>query len=110
MCDEEDLDLDDLLNRPGNRYRLKEKEVELEIEALRNLNEKLLSMKQDPHFHVEKSFERIFNQLELRRVEVKQTFETQINEYYDQLRKNLEYVDQKIFSELECGMLIQVRV
>ncbi|CAF0778945.1 unnamed protein product [Brachionus calyciflorus] len=100
VCDEEDVNIDNLLSRPINLYKLKEKELESEIENFRNLNDKLVSMKHDPNFHVEKSFERILNQLELRRAEVKKCFEAQINKYYDTLRKNVEDKKQSILNEI----------
>ena len=66
MCDEEYLDVESVLNLPANRFRLKEKQTEQEIENLKILSDKLNTLKQDSHFYFEKSFERIFNDLDLR--------------------------------------------
>ena len=100
MCDEEDLDLDDLLNRPGNRYRLKEKELESKIENLRYLNHKYIAISQEPYFHAEKSFERILNELETRREEMRRNFDKQLNEYYDDLRQSVESKKQFVLNEI----------
>lgn len=43
-----------------------------------------------PWFLCQKSFERIFKELETIRVEVKKNFETKQNKFYDSLRKNLK--------------------
>ena len=40
MCEEEDLDIQSVLNLPANRLRLKQKQIELEIENLKNLSGK----------------------------------------------------------------------
>ena len=90
MCDEEDLNIQDVLERPVNRLRLKEKKLELKFQDLQNLSEKLTSIKRDPRFFVESSFEKILNELDLRREEIKQSVNTQIDEHYMKLRKNLE--------------------
>ena len=108
MCDKEDLDVNNFLNRPENRFILKEKELELEIENLRLLNQKLFTIKQDPRFYVEKSFDRIFNELELRKEEVKKSFDTQINEYYDNIRKNLEYKQQSIINDINENLIEKI--
>ena len=52
ICGDEDLNIEEILNRPRNRLRLKEKELGLEMESLRNLNEKSSTIKQDPSFYV----------------------------------------------------------
>ncbi|CAF1048857.1 unnamed protein product [Brachionus calyciflorus] len=90
MCEDEDLIVQDILNKPRNRLRLKERELEIEIENMRKLNEKISSAKQNPSQYVEKSYERIFNQLELRKDEVKRELNKEIDDYYNKLRSNLE--------------------
>ena len=82
MCDEEDLVVEDILRKPRNRMRLKERELEIEIENLRKLNQKLSTVKQ--------SYEQIFNELDLRREEVKREFEKKLDNYYTKLRRDYE--------------------
>ena len=38
MCEDEDLIVENVLNLPANRLRLKEKEIELELKKLKRLN------------------------------------------------------------------------
>ena len=58
------------------------------------MNDKLSTIKKDPRFCVEKSFERIFNDLDLRREELKKAFEKQIDDHFTKLRNKLE--DKKL--------------
>ena len=62
MCDEEYLDIDEISDRPRNRLRLKEIEIELKNVNFRILSEKLDFIKQDLD-DLEKSFERIYTDL-----------------------------------------------
>ena len=50
--------------------------------------------KQDPRFNVEKSFERVYNELDLKREKLKK----QIDDYYSKLRNNIE--DKKILKNM----------
>lgn len=90
MCDEENLVIHEILNRPRNRLRLKEKYLELKTQTLHEMRNKLSNIKQDPRFYVEKSFERVFNELDLRREEFKKKIEKKIDDHYTRLRKKLE--------------------
>ena len=66
MCDEEHIYIRDVLNWSCNSLRLREKHLELKIHKLQEMYDKFSTIKQDPSFCVEKSFERIG--LEARRV------------------------------------------
>ena len=81
MCREEDLNVDDILNRPGNQLRIKQKEIEIEFENLKKMDIKISSIKKDPHFYVDKCFEQILNELDLRRETLKTEFEQKLNDY-----------------------------
>ena len=90
ICDDEDLNVKEILNRPRNRLRLKKKELQLTEEKFRLLSEQLDAAKQDPHFCVEKSFERIYNVLDIRREELKIEFEQKLDNYYMKLKSDLD--------------------
>lgn len=101
MCDQEDLNVDEVLSRPGNRLKLKEKELEIETENLQNLCYKYFLIKQNPRVYFEKSFERNLNELNVRKEELKKEFEKQINDYCAQLQNNLEETKLSMINQID---------
>ena len=104
LCNSEDLIVEDILNRPENRLRLKQKQFELESENLKKLQSKLLTVKKDPRVYVEKSFETILNDLDVRREEVKKDFEKKVDKYYTSLRAELEDLKVSSINKLEQNL------
>ncbi|CAF0825547.1 unnamed protein product [Brachionus calyciflorus] len=101
MCEQEDLIVDSVLNLPANRLRLKEKEIELELEKLKKLQNEISSVKQDPHFYFEKSYERILIELDIRKEVVKRKFEKKLDDYYTNLTKDLKAQKDTIIKNFE---------
>ncbi|CAF0878064.1 unnamed protein product [Brachionus calyciflorus] len=101
MCGNEDLNIEDILSRPGNRLRLKEKKLEIENENFKKLRNELDLVKKDAQFYVRQSFERIFNDLDIRREIVKKDFENMLYDYYNELRNNILNQNNKIVKHLE---------
>ena len=54
------MNVESVFNLPANRVRLKEKQIELELEKLKNLESQIYTIQKDPHFHVEKSLRTTF--------------------------------------------------
>ena len=95
------MNVDEILDRPQNRLRLKQKEIELANEKFRQFSKKLNNSKQDPKFYVEKSFERIYNDLDIRREELKIELEKIVDDYYMKLRNDLEAIKRFAIEKLE---------
>ncbi|CAF0883492.1 unnamed protein product [Brachionus calyciflorus] len=96
MCEKEHLIVESVLNLPANKLRLKEKQIELETVKLKNLEDEVSTIRKEPRLCVEKSFERVLNDLELR----KKDFEKMLNDHYNNLRKNLERQKELIIKNL----------
>ncbi|CAF0778927.1 unnamed protein product [Brachionus calyciflorus] len=103
MCEEEDLNIDSVLKLPANQVRLKEKQIELELVKLEKLENEIQTIGKDPHFHVEKSYEQIFNQMDLRREKLKIEFEKKLDEYL-QLRSEYEEKKKLNIKKLEQNL------
>ena len=48
MCEDEDINVEEILNRPGNRLRVKEEEIKIEIENLKKMSNRISMLKKDP--------------------------------------------------------------
>ena len=68
------------------------------------MGKQISSIKQDPEFYVEKSFERIFNELDLRKEILKKEFEHKLDEYYTEKRNDLVKLKEKIIQDLKSSL------
>ena len=76
----------------------------MESENLKKLQSKLLTVKKDPRIYVEKSFETVLNDLDVRREEVKKEFEKKVDNHYTYLRKKLEDLKVSSINKLEQNL------
>ena len=101
MCKKEDLNVEEILNKPGNRLRLKEKQLELETEKLEMLKEINSLFEKNPKFYLEQGFEQTLNEINLIREQVKIEFENKLENYFANLRMDLGDKNQRTIELIE---------
>ncbi|CAF0996197.1 unnamed protein product [Brachionus calyciflorus] len=83
----------------------KQQEFENKITKLKSLNRKVLNIKRDAQFWVEKSFEKILSELDLKREEIKREFEAKLDAYYLSLRDELKTKMNKMTCALQKSLI-----
>ncbi|RNA22745.1 serine threonine kinase [Brachionus plicatilis] len=85
-CKSHDIIIEQVLNLPINRLKIKQIEYELELEKFSKLNESLDQIKKEPKFYLETNLTNVKNELNVRRDHLKKL----IDDYYYQLNRKIE--------------------
>lgn len=99
-CKSHDLIIDQVLNLPTNRLKIKQIEYELEMENFLRINHSFEEIKHDPKFYIEKNLKDVKNELDLRRNNLKDL----IDMYYNELNKKIEDFMEKKADKIDQTM------
>ncbi|CAF1067301.1 unnamed protein product [Brachionus calyciflorus] len=90
ICDDHEINKDECLNIKRNKIIILKKKIELQIEKFNYKNQNLSIMSMNPSHYIEKSFEVITNELDLRREKLKQEIDDYFFKLFNQIKQEKE--------------------
>lgn len=89
-CKSHDITQEDCLNIARNKLIINQRILELKLKKFADCVEKINYFKTDPKHYVDESYTKIKNIISLRREEIKLNFNQKIDEYFENLQKQVD--------------------